>query len=107
MVAIEDHEPAAEHQKAAREGDEMRGIEQVEHAAGNRQHRKSADPARTPQVGAGKEILESEAEKLNASSSAALVTEGAEIMGSTNNLAVARWASVSYIALGRDLARRG
>jgi hypothetical protein len=37
MVAIEDHEPAAEHQKAAREWDEMRWIEQVEHAAGDRQ----------------------------------------------------------------------
>ena len=63
MLAIEDRQPGAEHQKAGGEWDEMHRIEQVEHAAGKRQHRKRADAARAPGVGAGEEILEGEAEK--------------------------------------------
>ena len=63
MLAIEDREPGAEHQKAGGERDEMHRIEQVEHAAGERQHRKGADAARAPGVGAGEEILEGQAEK--------------------------------------------
>lgn len=63
MPAVEDRQPGAEHQKAGGERDEMHRIEQVEHAAGERQHRKRADAARAPGVGAGEEILEGEAEK--------------------------------------------
>ena len=63
MLAIEDREPGAEHEKAGGEGDEMRGIEQVEHAAGERQHGKGANAARTLGVGAGEKILECQAEK--------------------------------------------
>ena len=59
----------------------MRGIEQVEHAAGERQHGKSANAARTLGVGAGEKILECQAEKqAQAENKATLVTEGAEIM---------------------------
>ena len=63
MLAIEDRQPSAEHEQAGGERDEMDRIEQVEHAAGEREHRKRADAARAPGVGAGEEILEGQAEK--------------------------------------------
>ena len=63
MLAIEDGEPGSEHDEAAGEGDEMIWIEQVEHAATERQHRKCANAARTLGVGASEKIFESQPEK--------------------------------------------
>ena len=114
MIAVASVMPACacrfvtEHQKAGREGDEMDGIEQVEHAAAERQHRKGADAARAPGVGAGEEILEGEAEKqAQCQKQRDACHRRRRDHGLARSFAVARWAGVSYIALRRDLARSG
>jgi hypothetical protein len=57
MLAIEDREPDAEHEESAGERNEMRGIEQVESAAGEREHWKGPNTARTL-AARGEEVLE-------------------------------------------------
>src|SRR5580704_15838330 len=61
--AVIDDEPGAEHEEAGGKGNAVRRIEQIEHAAGEREHRKSANAAWAPLRGMRKEILEREPEE--------------------------------------------
>ena len=63
MPPVKDRKPDADHQKPGGEGNEMRGVEHVEHAAGGGEHWKRANAARMLGAAAGKEILEGKAEK--------------------------------------------
>ena len=63
MRAVIDDEPSAEDEKAAGKRNEMNGIDQIEHAAREREHRKSADAAGPALVGVGEEILKGEPEE--------------------------------------------
>jgi hypothetical protein len=63
MLAIEDREPDAEHDKTGGEGEEMRRVEEVEDAASGGEQRKGANAARTPGVAVREKILESEAKE--------------------------------------------
>ena len=86
----------------------MHRIEQVEHAAAERQHRKGADAARTPGVGAGKEILEGEAQKqAQCQQQRDARHRRRRDHGLDQNLAVARWAGVSYISRGATARAAG
>jgi hypothetical protein len=61
MFPVEEGKPYSEQQQTGSERDKMLGIEEVEHATGKSEHRKSADATRTPRVGAREEILECQA----------------------------------------------
>jgi hypothetical protein len=63
MLAIEDGEPGAEHEEAGGKGEEMRRVEQVEHAPRRGEQGKGANAARTLGIGAGEKVLECQAEK--------------------------------------------
>ena len=63
VLAVENRKPDAKHDEAAGEGDEMLGIEQVKHAAGERQHRKGTDAAWTFGIGTREKILECQPKK--------------------------------------------
>lgn len=63
MLSIVDDQPRPKHQQPAGERDEMHRIEKVEDAAGQRQHRESADAARPLRIRASEEIFKRQAEK--------------------------------------------
>jgi len=63
MLTIENGKPDAEDDQPGSERHETGWVEQVEHAAGGGEDRKSADAARTPDVAVREEVLVGEAEK--------------------------------------------
>jgi hypothetical protein len=63
LRAVVDDEPGAEHEEAGGEGNAVRRLEQIEHAAGEREHRKRANAAGALLRDTGEEILEREAEE--------------------------------------------
>ncbi len=81
MGAVIDEQPGAQYQEAGGEGQEMDGIEQIKRAAGERQQWKvRMPPGRRSSVWAKNSSKASPRKKLNPSSSATLVGEGAVIM---------------------------
>ena len=61
--AVVHDKPGAEHEEARRKGNDMGRIEQIEAAAGKREHRKCANAAGPFPRGAREEILEREPEE--------------------------------------------
>src|SRR5579862_293028 len=63
VLLIVDEEPGTEDEKSAGKRDKMHRVEQVEHAATQRQHRKGADAAGASYVAAVEKIFKCEPKK--------------------------------------------